>query len=173
MRTALFASFLLIGALGTLQAQDSNFATGPQYLMNYGSSAFARPISTPSLSLSGSAPLVAATSATADLTSGAANETTLPPTAVSTPSPDLFPVYYGSAPTQAIAVSFAEISAANIELPGSIVGSSIGQFTTVQALRERGYGVSLPEATAYAKAQARHAERIYTNADIDRLHNGK
>jgi hypothetical protein len=169
MRLALFVSFSWIAALGALQAQDTNFATGPQYLMNYGSPAFARPISTPSLSLSGSAPAVGATSATGDLIAGAANETKLPPTAVSTPSPDLFPIYYGSVPTQAIEVSFATIAATHVELPGSIVDSGMGQFTTAQALRELGYGVTLPEATAYARSQIQHAERVYTNADIAHL----
>ena len=41
---------------------------------------------------------------------------------------------------------------------------------TPQALRERGYGVTLPEAAARQKARIRPGTRVYTNADIDRLH---
>jgi hypothetical protein len=46
------------------------------------------------------------------------------------------------------------------------------QLTTVQALRARGYGVTFVEAAAYGRAQTRRANRVYTNADIDRLHSG-
>jgi uncharacterized protein YebE (UPF0316 family) len=45
-------------------------------------------------------------------------------------------------------------------------------MTTVQELRERGYGVTVVEGAAYGRAKTRRATRVYTNADIDRLHSG-
>ena len=45
-------------------------------------------------------------------------------------------------------------------------------MTTVQALRERGYGITLAEAAAYDKTRTRHATHVYTNADTNRLHGG-
>jgi len=44
--------------------------------------------------------------------------------------------------------------------------------TTAQALRYRGYGITLAEATTQVKARPRHASHVYTNADIDRLNGG-
>jgi hypothetical protein len=43
---------------------------------------------------------------------------------------------------------------------------------TAQALRERGFGLTVAEAAAEAKERIRHANHIYTNADAARLHGG-
>jgi hypothetical protein len=75
-------------------------------------------------------------------------------------------------PLSVVEISFAETSTASRELPASILDTGVWQLTTAQALRERGYGVTLPEAAAYGKAHTGHASHVYTNADIDRLHNG-
>ena len=152
-------------------AQDSTFATGPQYLMNYGSPLFARPISTPSLSLSDPPLQVGATAATADLSTGAENQT-VPPSSAAPPVVDLFPIYYGVSPAQAIAISFRETTPSPDQLPLSIQDAGVFEMTTPQALRERGYGVTLGEAAMQSKARRGHAPRTYTNADIDRLHGG-
>jgi hypothetical protein len=45
-------------------------------------------------------------------------------------------------------------------------------MTTAQALRERGYGITVAEAAAFDKARTRHATHTYTNADTDRLRGG-
>ena len=163
--------FALILLAGAAFGQDTHFSTGPQYLMNYGSPMFAQPISTPSMSLEGPPLEVGARNATGVLIAGAENETVLPPLAVVLPKIDLFPIFYGNAPGSVIEISFAKESSRR-ELPASILDAGVWQTTTAEALRERGYGVSLPEAVAYGKARVRHATRVYTNADIDRLHSG-
>jgi hypothetical protein len=166
--TSFCCTLLVLSALGTAFAQDTNFATGPQYLMNHGSPFFARSISTPSLSLAGPPLEVGATNATEGLVAGADNRT---PSSRRQPDVNLFPVYYGAPPASVIEISFPEYSEPSKGgLPASILDTGVWQMTTAQALRERGYGVTLPEAAAYGKAQIRHATRVYTNADIDRLH---
>ena len=167
MRFCLCSTLLVLWAMGVAAAQDTNFANGPQYLMNYGSAYYARPISTPSLSLSGPALEVGASNATAGLIAGAENQTVSLPQSL--PQVDLFPIYYGGRPTSVIEISFSE-SLPPGGLPESILDTGTWQMTTAQALRERGIGVTVAEAAAYDKARAGHATHVYTNADIDRLH---
>jgi hypothetical protein len=80
---------------------------------------------------------------------------------------DLFPIYYGypMAPV-VIIVSNEEL----VGLPASITGAGVTGFTNMQSLRERGFGVPLAEASSFWKTHKPHATRVYTNADIDRLH---
>ena len=78
MRLSFCCTLILLSGIGTALAQDTNFATGPQYLMNYGSPMFAHPISTPSLSLSGTLLEVGASNATAGLAAGADTQTAAP-----------------------------------------------------------------------------------------------
>jgi hypothetical protein len=173
MRICFWFALMLVwlSAVGTALAQDTHFATGPQYLMNYGSPLFAQPISTPSISLAGPPVEVGARNATGVLIAGAENQTVLPPLAVALPKIDLFPIFYGDAPVSVIEISFAK-EPSRRELPASILDAGVWQITTAEALRELGYGVTLPEAVAYGKARLRRATRVYTNADIDRLHSG-
>jgi len=166
----------MLSAVGMAFSQDTNFATGPQYLTNSdptnpASPLFARPISTPSLSLTGPPLGMGADNATEGLVAGADNQTTSPQLQ---PTVDLFPVYYGVHPVSVIEIS----SPANpnepskSELPASILDTGVWQITTAQALGERGFEVTLAEAAAHGKARKRRAPRVYTNADIDRLHEG-
>lgn len=175
MRSLFFCAVLAFSAVGLSLAQDANFANGPQYLMN-GSPLFARPIATPSIALKDPPLEVGASNATGVLLVGAQDQTVVPPRAVDLPSVNLLPVYYGyggDSPS-VIEISFAESSSesSGTELPPSILDTGVGMMTTVQALRERGYGVTLGAAADYEKAHAKHAARVYTNADIDRLHRG-
>jgi hypothetical protein len=180
MRIVLCGTFACIvtvlASLGAAFGQDSSFATGPQYLMNHGSQLFARPISTPSMSLSGPPLEVGADNATGVLIAGAENQTVVPPSAVALPHVDFFSAYYGVTPANVIEIRFSEArgeQSTRGELPASILDNTgVWQLTTAQALRERGYGVTLVEAGAYSKSLARHASHIYTNADIERLHRG-
>jgi hypothetical protein len=167
MRICFWFTLIVLSASGAAFGQDTNFATGPQYLMNYGSPLFLQPISTPSLSLAGPPLQLGARNATASLIAGADNQTTPAPPSDSLPYVDFFSIYYGDAPV--IEISFREASSRR-ELPPSILDTGVWQLTTAEALRERGYGVTLPEAAAYGRAHTRHAPRVYTNADIDRLH---
>lgn len=168
MRTCIYCTLIFISAAAF--GQDTNFATGPQYLITTGSPMFARPISTPTLSFASPPLEVGADNATARLTAGAENQTVLLPPADTLPQVDFFYFYYGQPPLSVIEISFAEPSSAHRELPASILDSGVWELTGVQALRERGYGVTLPEAAAYGRAHIRHATHVYTNADVDRLH---
>jgi hypothetical protein len=169
MRVSFLCALLVLSSATFVIGQDANFASGPQYLMN-GSPLFARSLSTPSLSLAGPALDIGASSATDGLTVGADNQTASPRPFT---EPNLFPIYYGRPSTSATEISFAETSSGYpTERLGSILDTGVSQLTTVQALRERGYGVTLGGAAAYEKKNAGHATRIYTNADIDRLRGG-
>jgi hypothetical protein len=139
-------------------------------LITTGAPMFARPISTPSLSFASPALEVGADNLTARLTAGAENQTVLLPPADALPQVDSFYFYYGTTLLSVIEISFAEPSSAHREPPASILDTGLWELTTVPALRERGYGVRLPEAAADSRARIRHATHVYTNADIDRLH---
>jgi hypothetical protein len=172
MRVSLCFTLLLLSAIGMASGQDTNFSTGPQYLMNYGSPMLAGPISTPSLSLAGPPLEVGASNATGVLIAGADDHTVLPPLAVALPRIDLLPILYGPPPVNVVEISFGESEASLSSIPDSILDAGVGQITTAEALRDRGYGITLVEAAASGKAHMRHATRVYTNVDIDRLHGG-
>ena len=88
-------TLLVLSSQGIAFSQDTNFATGPQYLMNYGSPLLAHSISTPSLSLAGPPIEVGASDATGVLTAGAGDQNVLPPSPDALPKIDLFPIFYG------------------------------------------------------------------------------
>jgi hypothetical protein len=96
-------TLLLLSASGTAFGQDTNFASGPQYLMQ-GSPLFARSISTPSLPLTGPPLDVGASNATENLIAGADNQTAVPPRP---PDVNLFPIYYGETQASVIEISSA------------------------------------------------------------------
>jgi hypothetical protein len=163
----------LLSTLGIAFGQDTNFPAGPQYLMN-GSPLFARTISTPSFALTDPPLQVGASNATGVLIAGAGDQTVLPPASDTLPRTDLFPIYYGKRTPSVIEISFtSELSSNELsknELPESILDTGVSEITTVETLRARGYGLTVVEGAAYGKAHMRHANRVYTNADIDRLH---
>lgn len=171
MRIGLWFWLVVLSISGAAFAQETNFGNGPQYLMTQGSPLFAQPISTPSLSLAGPPLEVGASDATTGLTAGAQNQTYPAPSSDPLPDVDFFPIFYGVTPVSVVEISFAEGSSSGRELPASILDTGVWQVTTVEILRERGYGVTLPEAAAYGKAGVRRATRVYTNVDTDRLHN--
>ncbi|MGA8837205.1 MAG: hypothetical protein WB538_16365, partial [Candidatus Sulfotelmatobacter sp.] len=117
MRICLWFSLIVLSAVGAAFGQDTNFATGPQYLMTQGSPLFAQPLSTPSLSLAGPPLEVGADNATARLTAGAENQTDSLPPADALPQVDFFYFYYGMPPLSVVEISFAETSTASRELP--------------------------------------------------------
>lgn len=174
MRGHWIGTVMVMAFLGAALGQDTNFASGPQYLMTTGSPLFARPISTPSMSLAGPPLEVGASNASANLTAGAEDQTQTLRAATDAPAVDLLPIYYGVVPAGVIEISFAGESepTAFRELPGSILETGAWQVTTAEALREQGYGVTLAEGAKYGKARAGRAPKVYTNADIDRLHKG-
>jgi hypothetical protein len=166
MHTRIFCCLLVL--VGFSAAQDSNFPVGPQYLMNYGSPIFARPIATPSLSLG--TPVVVS-EITQDNVAAADNETVAHIPEFQ-PQIDLFPIYYGLPRVSVIELSFrepGESSASLHPLPTGIVETGVVELTDMQSLRLRGYGVTLPEAAAYWKARRISPPRVYTNVDTERL----
>ncbi len=170
MRTSLLVTLLVLLALGTTFAQDTNFTNGPQYLPT-GSSLFSHPITTPSLSLEPSSLNAGASNATGVLSAGAADENVLPPSAAALPDVNFFPIYYyGAHEAGNVEISFAPETPAQ-PIPPSILNTGVQQFTTAQGLAQRGYGVTLVEAAASNKTHQR-AVRLYTNADIERLRGG-
>ncbi|MGA9389911.1 MAG: hypothetical protein WBV69_05650 [Candidatus Sulfotelmatobacter sp.] len=172
MRGFFDSSLIVLLLFAAAFAQDTNFATGPQYLMTHGSPMFARPISTPTMTLSGPPLHVGADNATGILSVGADNQTVLPPLAVALPQIDLFTIYYGVKPASVIEINSPQASQSALNnVPASISDTGVGQVTTAEALRERGYGIPLAEAASYARVRG-HATHIYTNADIERLHTG-
>jgi hypothetical protein len=172
----LWCTLLVIFAFGLASGQDTDFATGPQYLMNSGSSLFARPISTPTMSIPSTPPQVGADNTTGVLVAGAENQTVLPPLAVALPPLNLFPIFYGEREEGVIEISLpsesTEPSIAAILSP-SILDTGVEQIATAEALRDRGYGIPLAEAASRVKAHSHPAGHIYTNADIYRLQGAK
>jgi hypothetical protein len=158
-----FCSMLVL--VGICAAQETNFAVGPQYLMTSGSPLFARPIATPSLSLGESrATTIGGTSET-----NAGNEAVATTPGLQGQS-DLLSIYYGVPQVSVIEISKPETSARN--LPASITNVGVMEATDMPSLRQRGFGVTLPEAASYWKTHKRSASRVYTNRDIERLQHG-
>jgi hypothetical protein len=172
MRICVCACCLFLLA-GICSAQDTNFPVGPQYLMTFGSPQFARPIATPSLSFETPFPEAG----------------TSEPSAVQVPTEQyqaisqildlqrqqyLPSVYWGIPVVSVIEISFREPEgegSSNPVLPASITESGVTALTDVQALRERGYGITLPEAAQHWKGRKGTVPHVYTNSDIERLRN--
>jgi hypothetical protein len=193
MRVFFCCLLIVLSAISMAFAQDTNFAAGPQYLMNPGASPLlARSISTPSLSLTGPPLEAGAGNATGGLIAGADTQTFVPQPH---PAVNLSPIYYTEVSPSDLTLSFVAepfpglvqqtsailppqpspirpVEPSSNQLPPSIFDNGVWLMTTAQALRERGYGITVAEAAAYDKARTRHATHIYTNADTDRLHGG-
>ena len=157
--------------VGIGRAQDSNFSAGPQYLMNYGSPMFMRPIATPTMSLSETAPVaVAAPEASSSSASGSSPESS---PAVPQPS-DLASVYWGSRESETPGETGAVIEVSGTvppsNLPASIFNVGVEETMDAQELRQRGYGVSVSEASAFWKGHKPRAVRVFTNRDVEKFH---
>jgi hypothetical protein len=172
----------LFAVAGICAAQETNFTLGPQYLITTDSMLFLHPIATPSLSLSApptSISVVAAeTSAAPETGTTSVTETPSAPASSALPPPvNLSHIFWGSPETgesagetsNVIEIRGAETPA---NVPASIVNVGVGELTDAQSLRERGYGVTVSEASSFWKTHKPHAPRVYTNRDIVRLHGG-
>lgn len=160
MRLAgLFA--LLFALAGTVAAQDTTFATGPQYLITT-DSAMLRPISTPSMSLNTPLPPLPGGSETEQVVN---NQTYVQNPGLEHQA-DLFPIFYGYTRVNVVELTSQEETA---PVPASLSNFGYASVTDAQSLREFGYGIPLGDAASYQKAHKRPAARVYTNADIQRL----
>ncbi len=169
----------ILALLGVCSAQpEMQFPEGPTYLLTQGSALFARPVVPPTLNIQ--SPLVPFPTPVDVSATEEEFLRSLPPL----PPPDLFPMFYGvpeygeyeyGPPEESeIYVSFREPEEQQAwmgKLPMSIVTSGVSEFTTASALKFRGYGITLPEAASYWKTHEERAAHVYTNADIERLHN--
>jgi len=155
--------YLLVVLAGISAAQDTDFSVGPQYLVTSGSPLFARPIATPSLSLSAPLPGIPPLP---EIGPAVENQPFVANSELRH-EPDLFPVYYGYRPVSVVEITSAEPPR---ELPASITNVGVIGMTDAQSLRERGYGVPVGDTASFWKTHKPHAPRVYTNADVQRLH---
>jgi hypothetical protein len=149
---------------------ETHFNSGPQYLIPSGSPEFLHPISPPSLSfpsgLTQSPTLVTTVSepkadeAISDMVSAVLDEQA---------RTVLYSMYYGYPQPNVVEIAFRTAAEREAAPPSSIAESGIVELTSAQALRDRGYGVTLAEAAARWKAHTVRARRVYTNDDIERL----
>ena len=153
---------LLFALVGLSAAQDTNFPVGPQYLLT-GSPMLARSIATPTLSLETPLPPIP------DLPEIGPVIGTQP--YISNPElqhqADLFPVYYGYPMATVVELSSAEPPR---ELPASLVDSGVAVVIHGSSVREKESGLTLGEVALFWKTHKPHAPRVYTNADVERLH---
>jgi hypothetical protein len=185
MRTASFICiFLTISAFAFAQNSDTNFSTGPQYLVNSSSPDLLHSIATPSLSLS--APLAAAPTASPEEGSGEPHTAAFPDLQRQS---QIDRIYWGVSdipndqateiPVQDTASgagksSVIELSSSALipSLPAHFLDTGVTSMLDSDSLREHGYGIPLGDVAATIKANKHPAARVYTNADISRLHGG-
>ena len=149
---------------------ETHFALGPTYLIPSPFPLLLQPISTPSMSfpsgLTQSPTLVTTVSepkadeATFGMVSAVLDEGA---------RTELFSTYYGYPQSSVIEIAFRNAAEREAELPASISYAGVIEITSVQALRDRGYGSSPADAAARWKAHTVRAHRVYTNDDIERL----
>lgn len=164
----------LVLAVGGCAAQDTNFSVGPQYLMTSGSPLFARPIATPSLSFETAMPQAGPIEATAE-PAPAPQVEVISALLDAQRQMALMSIYYGIPTMNVIEISFREPAGEETlqpALPVSITESGVTELTDAEALRQRGYGVTLPEAAQQWNSGKRAAPHVYTNSDVERLRNG-
>jgi hypothetical protein len=178
---------VLLALAGINVAQDTNFSTGPQYLVNGASPLFLQSIATPSLSLSTPPSTLSASAADAlfqiPTSAGIPLLTNLSRIYWGTPAPDAqvadrVTENVDDAPSngarKVAKMNVSEIIISSvpslIALPASILDTGVTGMTSAQSLRIRGFGVPLGDTAVFWKTHKPHASRIYTNADVQRLH---
>ena len=165
---------LLLTLMGLSAAQDTTFSVGPQYLAPPGSlELFLHPIATPSMSFD------------SGLKQTSPSEFPSEPGAETAPKADeatyqevstildeergtaLMSIYYGY-PRLSVVPGAVE-AGPGFSIPSSLLEAGVAQFTSADALHDRGYGVTLGEVAARRKAQKPSGRRVYTNEDLERL----
>jgi hypothetical protein len=192
--------FLFVLLAGAALAQDTNFSTGPQYLITSSSPILLHSISTPTLSLGEAQPAASGITPTEISTTSEAPAPFIPASQtffgdvywgahppdqvegrrIETPSLSLSPSEspeVTTAESESAAPPSAEPGPRVMEitsavfppnLPPSIVNTGVTGLTDPQALRDRGYGVSLGEFAAYQKTHRKKGARVLTNEDLER-----
>jgi hypothetical protein len=166
---------LFTAAMCPAQSTDTNFANGPQYLINPGSTPdLLHSIATPTLSLS--TPLASTPTASPEEGSGEPHTPAFPDLQTQA---QIDQIYWGVSDVNAQSAENTRVSG-EVELssqsatspPLSFFNAGVTGMIDAQALRERGYGVPLGDVAAFWKVNKRQATRAYTNADIARVHGG-
>jgi hypothetical protein len=150
-------------------AQDTNFSTGPQYLMNYGSPLLLHTIETPSLSLS--TPLAASPNASPEQGSG---EPRTPAFEGLQTQAAIDRIYWG-VPTITAETSTKErpsgvviiSSRAATSMASSIFDTGVTSLADVDSVRAS--TVPLGDLARSLKADRRPGSHVFTNDDIEHL----
>jgi hypothetical protein len=167
---------VIVTAICSAQSPDTNFSSGPQYLITSGSPDLLHSIATPSLSLS--APLEAVPTASPEEGSGEPHTPAFPDLQTQA---QVDRIYWGVSDVNARTVpgentpvsgEFELSSRAAIVFPANIFNAGVTGITDAEVLRKSGYGAPLGDVAAFWKVNKRQATRAYTNADIARLHGG-
>ena len=165
-------AFLAFILAATCSAQETNFATGPRYLLTSGSPLFAHSLATPTLSFETALPQ--AGTSEPSVPQASAEQYQAVSDALDLQRQAYLPTVYYGAPT-ATAVEINIVGSPEAEslqaLPASITETGVTAFTDAETLRQFGYGVTLAEAAQRAKNR-KAAPHKYTNSDIERLRSG-
>jgi hypothetical protein len=159
--------FLAVSTFGV--AQDTNFPTGPQYLMNNGSPLLLHSIETPSLSLS--TPLATAPGASPEQGSG---EPRTPAFGELQTQAAIDRIYWGvptiaaenATPERSGGVVFISSRAAS-NLPSSVFDTGVTSIADADSVRGR--SVPLGDIARALKANRRPASHVFTNDNIGHL----
>jgi hypothetical protein len=154
---------LLFALTGITAAQEMSFPVGPSYLLTSGDPMFAGPVATPTLSLNTSLPPIPSLP---EIGPVIGNQPYIANPELQQQA-DLFPIYYGYPMPSVVELVSTEPPR---ELPASIVDPGVLGITSAQSLRQQGYGVPLGDTASFWKVHKHHAPRVYTNADVERLH---
>lgn len=168
---SLSLGFAILALIGNCSAQETNFSQGPEYLMNYGDPHFLHPIQTPSLDLS----VPRAESPNAPVTEHTGEPDAPGFDGVLQNEPQVDAVYYGATPSGVPIPSTVVIEGTPAEPSASgpvLFNAGVTAMTSDMELRHEGYGLSLAQYAAYWRGHKPQHVRVYTNADIARLHGG-
>jgi hypothetical protein len=168
--TACFCFFLALAAISFAQNSDTNFPNGPQYLINQSSPFLLQSIATPTLSLL--TPRAITPNAPAEEHSGEPDTRAFGELQNQS---QIDQVYWGVNPNGTpapVPPEYVQNSAEAATAPtySGIFNAGVTRIATAESLREHGYGASLAQIAAYWKAHKPHATRVYTDADIARVH---
>jgi hypothetical protein len=175
MRRVISSVFVLfVAAMCSAQNRNTNFSSGPQYLVNSGSNPdLLHSIATPSLSLS--TPLAAMPTASPEEGSGEPHTPAFPDLQTQAQVDRIYwgvsAVNPGTASTENTQVSGeVELSSQRTAAISSVFNVGVTGISDAESLREAGYGIPLGDVAAFWKVNKHQAARAYTNADIVRLH---
>lgn len=139
------------------QSRQTDFPTGPQYLVTTPSSLFLQPISTPSMSAAQTFGMVSPQTGQAEPITINGQTANFPAIFWGWTSPGQTTVWAGFTP------------AVSSVLPADFLDLGVGAIVTDEWLQEFQRNRNVAEASRYWKTHTNRAARVYTNADIERL----